>query len=87
MQIKKNVNIQTLDLNWPLTIRILGFSNSLSWLTSFFLLMDMSILTRGLKHIFLINQLDYNNLFWSIHLVKLNNPSQNGQWIMVKWAI
>jgi len=25
--------------------------------------MDMSILTRGSKHIFLTNQLDYNDLF------------------------
>ncbi len=45
------------------TIRILGFSNGSSWLIDPFQLMDMSILIKGPKHFFLINQFDYNDLF------------------------
>jgi hypothetical protein len=36
---------------------------------------------------FLTNQLDYNGLFDYIHIVKLCNFSQNGQWFLVKWNI
>ncbi len=35
----------------------------------------------------LTNQLDYNDLFDYIHIVKLYNLSQNGQWFLVKWNI
>jgi hypothetical protein len=54
------------------TLKILGFSNGPSWLIGYFLLMDMSTLTRGSKHI-----------FWPINLTKVNNltntSSQVGQ--------
>jgi hypothetical protein len=36
---------------------------------------------------FLIIQLDYRNLFEYIHLVKLYNFSQNGQWSLVEYNI
>jgi hypothetical protein len=36
--------------------------------------MEMSIWTKSLTHIFLTNQLD-----------KLNNLSQNDQWVLIKW--
>jgi hypothetical protein len=64
-----------------------GFSNGSSWLADLFLLMDMSILTRGLKHIFFDQSTWLGWLIWPIYLVKLNNLNQNGQWVLVKWDI
>jgi hypothetical protein len=53
----------------------------------YFLLIDMSILTRSSKHVFFYQSIWLKWLIWPIHLVKLNNPSQNGQWVLVKWDI
>ncbi len=54
--------------NWLIVINKIStrksdFSNDSSWLTGPFLLIYMSILTKGPKHVFLTNQLDYNDLF------------------------
>jgi len=67
------------------TIRKHGFSNSSSWQTGIFLLMNMSILIKGPKHVFFDQSIWLRWLIWPIHLVKLDNPSQNGQWVLVKW--
>ncbi len=32
----------------------------------------------------LIDQLDYNGLFYYIHIIKLYNLSQNDQWSLIK---
>jgi hypothetical protein len=36
---------------------------------------------------FLTDQLDYSDLFGQIHIIKLYNLSQNGQWFLVKLNI
>jgi len=64
-----------------------GFSNGSSWLADLFLLMDMSILTRGLKHMFFDQSTWLGWLIWPIYLVKSDNLNQNGQWVLVKWDI
>jgi len=64
-----------------------GFSNVSSWLIDLFLLMDMSILTKGPKHEFFDQSTWLGWHIWPIHLVKLNNLSQDGQRILVKWDI
>jgi len=79
------INISQLSQN---TIKILGFSNISSWLIGLLLLMDMSILIRGLKHVFFYQSTWIKWFLWPIHiLIKLNNLNQNGQWVLVKWDI
>jgi len=56
-------------------------SNSSSWLIGFFLLVDISILTKSLKHVFFDQSSWLEWFIWPIHLVKLDNPNQNGQWV------
>jgi hypothetical protein len=50
--------------------------------------MDMYILTKGQGlewHIYLLtDHLDYSGSFDYIHIAKLYNLSQNGQWSLVK---
>jgi hypothetical protein len=56
-----------------------GFSNDWSWLIGLFLLMDIFTLIRSPIHVF-FDQSNWLRWFiWPIHIIKLNNPSQNGQ--------
>jgi hypothetical protein len=45
--------------------------------------MDMSILTKGLKHVFFDQSTWLDRLTWLIHLVKLENVGQNGHWVLI----
>jgi len=49
--------------------------------------MDMSILTKGLKHVFFDQSTWLEWPIWPIYQAKLNNPSQNGQRALIKWDI
>jgi hypothetical protein len=69
------------------TTRILGFSNVPSWVIGLFKPMDMSILTKGSRHVFFKQPTWLEWLIYLIHLVKLNNPNQNDEWVLVKWNI
>jgi hypothetical protein len=64
-----------------------GFSNGSNWLIGFFLLMHMSILTRGSKYVFFYQSTWLEWLIWPLYLIKLNNLNQNGQHILIKWDI
>jgi hypothetical protein len=81
-----NLNL-LLQLTYNNPTRKHCFSNKSNWLTSLFLLMDMSILTRGANHFFFYQSTWLGGLIWPIHLVKLNNLNQNGQWVLVKGDI
>ncbi len=64
-----------------------GFSNDSSLLIGLFLLVDIFTLIRSWKRVF-FDQSNWLRWFiWPIHIVKLNNPSQNGQWVLIKWDI
>jgi hypothetical protein len=53
------------------TTRILGFSNSANWLTCLFWLMDMSIYTKGPKHVFFDQSTRIKWFIWPLHPIKL----------------
>jgi len=57
--------------------KILGFSNGPSWLIDHCLLMDMSILTKGSRHVFFDQSTWLKWLIWLIHPIKLHNLNQN----------
>jgi len=63
------------------------FPNGSNWLIGPFVLMDMSILIKILKHVFFDQSTWLKWLIWPIHIIKLNNLSQNDKWVLVKWNI
>jgi hypothetical protein len=65
---------------YPNSTRIIGFSNDSNWLISFLILMDMFILTKGMKHVF------FHQSTW-LKKTYLTNTSSQVEQPWSKWSL